>query len=238
MDLSARSTAMRTRSTTRARVLDVIMKAMPADALCSIASSSDARGVACMMSTCRLWRDVLAENEEIIWRALALRDFPLLSIILEVSASQPHSWKAIYRVQPRCDDPLRVMAPPPAGSLSDYIFTAQLEKAEGRTVFPIGQWGGEMRSASQEVVLWSGSPPQELACLLALIVLPNPSARERRTINFTINSLRLVLFVTRKHDMSTICLFKSFNNECALGTQLELNPIVLCPCLAGPDPRS
>ena len=190
----------RTRSTTRAKTLEIIMFSLPSDGLRCIASHGDARTLYMISLVCRGWKSILADCQvdDEIWKAIALRRFPLLETLLP-STGPPTSWKSIYRLQSLAEHPPPLVKshPPMSCSISDFVFSVQIGYVEGAGVDPFLTWSGHVGDCGKARLWTDNFPPPAIKPLLNMALLPILSPMQTRKLFRIVSSLQLTLFVTR-----------------------------------------
>ena len=127
---------------------------LPADVLMSSAVVlRTAAGRAAMISTCKAWRDVLADSDE-LWRVIALHRFPRLHGILQ-SLGVHSPWVELYREQLRAER--AAVSPEPGPTLADFVLSIELYSSETGAVS--ASWTGKLSELGDEcdVRLWDES---------------------------------------------------------------------------------
>ena len=112
------------------------------------AAIPDATALVRMLQTCKAWRTAIKADEEKLWKAFAMADFPRLHDILRLQPPPPVAtagfWRDTYRSQFRAKTtPVQCAPTSPTTSWSDYVFTVEVSAAGQEAVsrsFIINSW--------------------------------------------------------------------------------------------------
>ena len=177
---------------------------LPPDTIMAIARAVASNGggsLAAFRRTCAAWRMSISDEENDLWRGIALNTFPRLNEILRLSEDPNLPFQVLYARQARAErQSLQLEDEPKGPDLDAFIFTFEV-RYKGQMA---GQWSGNIRledlvSPETPVLLWE-TTPSWFECLFEDVI-----TNAEQDDGLSVDAVVVAMFVT--YNMQTARIF-------------------------------